>query len=53
MERVTVGLGERAYDILVGPGLIAEAGAHVAPLLARPRIVAVTDETVAALHLPR
>ena len=51
METVRVGLGERAYDILIGPGLLAEAGARVAPLLPRPRTVIVTDETVAALHL--
>ena len=47
-----VGLGDRAYPILIGPGLLAEAGARIAPLLPRPRLAVVTDETVARLHLP-
>lgn len=50
-ERVHVPLEGRAYDILIGPGLLARAGAHIGPLLARPRVAVVTDETVGALHL--
>lgn len=50
-ERVRVPLGGRAYDVVVGEGLIAESGAHVAPLLERPKVAVLTDETVAALHL--
>ncbi len=50
--RVPVALGDRSYEVLVGPGLASRAGALVAPLLARPRIAVITDETVAALHLP-
>ena len=38
-----------AYDVVVGRGLLAEAGARIAPL-ARGRTVIVTDETVAAIH---
>lgn len=49
---VRVELGARSYDILVGDGLLAEAGALMAPVLARPRVIVVTDETVAKLHLP-
>jgi 3-dehydroquinate synthase len=52
-ETVHVPLGRRAYDIRVAPGLIDRAGAEIAPLLARPRAAILTDETVAALHLPR
>ncbi|MEL6520937.1 MAG: 3-dehydroquinate synthase [Pseudomonadota bacterium] len=48
---VHVPLGERAYDIHIGPGLLAQVGPHVQPLLHRPRIAVVTDETVAELHL--
>jgi 3-dehydroquinate synthase len=48
---VRVELGARAYDILVGPHLLAEAGSHIRPLLRQPRVIVVTDETVAALHL--
>lgn len=51
VDRVTVDLGDRAYDILVGADLIATAGAHIAPLLKRGRVVIVTDENVAAHHL--
>ncbi|MGE0713961.1 MAG: 3-dehydroquinate synthase [Alphaproteobacteria bacterium] len=52
IDTVRVGLGDRSYDILVGDGLIGEAGLRMAPVLPAPRVVAVTDETVAALHLP-
>ncbi len=51
-RKVTVELGDRAYDILVGPGLIANAGNHLKPLLRRQRGAIVTDEIVAGLHLP-
>ena len=50
-ERVHVGLGERAYDIEIGPGLLAEAGRLIKPLLARDFVAVITDETVARLHL--
>jgi 3-dehydroquinate synthase len=40
-----------AYDVVVGRGLLSQAGARIAPL-ARGRTVIVTDETVAALHGP-
>jgi 3-dehydroquinate synthase len=45
-----VGLGERAYDVVVGPGLLAEAGARIAPLTRRKRLAVVSDETVWGLH---
>ena len=51
MDTVHVPLGDRAYDVRIGPGLIAEAGAQIAPLLYRPKVAIVTDETVAACHL--
>ena len=50
---VPVNLGERSYEVRIGPGLIDRAGAEIAPLLRRPRVVVVTDETVAGLHLAR
>ena len=50
-ETVHVPLGARAYDIAIGPGLIAEAPRLIAPLLARPKLAIVTEERVAALHL--
>lgn len=50
-EIVHVPLGNRAYDVHIGPGLLAQSGALVAPLLRRPRVAVITDENVAALHL--
>ncbi len=49
-ERVEVGLGARAYDILIGPGLLASAGDRIAALGART-VGVVTDANVANLHL--
>ena len=48
---IRVALGERSYDVRVGEGLIAAAGAEIAPLLARRRVAIVTEENVAARHL--
>jgi shikimate kinase/3-dehydroquinate synthase len=50
--RVPVELGERGYEVLIGPNLLRRAGAHAAPLLRGRRAVVVTDTTVAGLHLP-
>ena len=47
---VNVGLGDRAYEVVIGPGLIAGAGAHMAPLLKRGRVAVISDETVWGLH---
>lgn len=52
MERkVHVPLEGRAYDVVIGPGLLQQAGVRIAPFLKRPRVAVVTDETVAGLHL--
>jgi 3-dehydroquinate synthase len=51
-SRLRVELGPRSYDILIGPGLIAEAGRHLRPLLAEPRAFVVTDSQVARHYLP-
>ncbi|KAF0675198.1 3-dehydroquinate synthase [Profundibacterium mesophilum] len=50
-DTVEVSLGTRSYEVRIGPGLIGEAGAQIAPLLARRKVAIVTDENVAALHL--
>ena len=47
---VPVALGARSYDVRIGTGLLARAGALCAPLMARGRCAVVTDENVAALH---
>ena len=51
MKAVDVNLGERAYQIHIGSGLIADAADFIAPLLKRQRVAIVTDENVADLHL--
>ncbi|ASM72532.1 MULTISPECIES: 3-dehydroquinate synthase [Roseobacteraceae] len=50
-DTVHVGLPGREYDVLIGTGLLAEAAVHIAPLLKRSRVVVISDENVAALHL--
>jgi len=48
---VHVDLGDRSYDVVIGPGLLEQVGARIAPLLNRRRVVVVSDDNVAALHL--
>ncbi|QRM56750.1 3-dehydroquinate synthase [Sinorhizobium sp. BG8] len=50
---VRVELGDRSYDILIGPGLIAQAGAEVSGRLKGRKVAVVTDEHVAPLYLER
>ncbi|MEM9123169.1 MAG: 3-dehydroquinate synthase, partial [Pseudomonadota bacterium] len=47
---VPVALGDRSYDIHIGPDLLANAPSLIAPYLARSQTAIVTDETVAGLH---
>lgn len=49
-DRVRVELGDRAYDVLVGAALLERAGELLRPILRRPRIFVITDQTVAGLH---
>lgn len=51
MNTVDVELGDRSYQVRIGEGLIARAGAEIAPLLRRKRVAVVTDATVAGAHL--
>ena len=48
---VSVDLGQRSYDIIVGGGVLKDAGGLIAPLLAEPRVVVITDENVAPYWL--
>jgi 3-dehydroquinate synthase len=51
-QTVHVPLGDRAYDVRIGEGLVTVAGAHIAPLLGKKkRVCVITEENVAALHL--
>lgn len=51
LETVHVPLGERAYDVVIGPGLLHECKARIAPFLPRPKVWIVTEETVAEAQL--
>lgn len=48
---VEVGLGDRAYDILIGSGLLSRAGAEISRRLPGTRAAVITDANVAAAHL--
>ncbi|MGB2235709.1 MAG: 3-dehydroquinate synthase, partial [Candidatus Puniceispirillum sp.] len=49
--KLTVGLGDRAYDIVIGSDLLAQAGDILGSIAADRHIVVISDEQVAALHL--
>ena len=50
-REVDVALGARAYKIVIGEGLLGEAGAQIARLAPGAHCAIVTDENVAPLHL--
>jgi len=52
MRRLTIGLGERSYPILVGPGLLGDVAVLSGAVNARD-VMVVTNETVAPLYLDR
>ena len=52
-RRVEVPLGARAYSILIGPGLIDQAGVEIAKIAPRVNCAVVTDARVAPLYLER
>ncbi len=51
VDVVGVALGARSYDVRIGSGMLARAGAEIAPLLRRNQVAVITDATVAGLHL--
>jgi shikimate kinase / 3-dehydroquinate synthase len=51
-RRLTVALPSTTYDVVIGEHLLDRAGALLAPRLPQKRAIVVSDETVAALHLP-
>lgn len=48
---VTVDLGARSYDILIGRGVLGDLANHLEPVLKSPRVVTLTDDNVAPLYL--
>jgi 3-dehydroquinate synthase len=49
---LTVALAERSYEIHIGHGLLADAGALLEPVLASKRVIVVSDSNVAPLYAP-
>lgn len=49
---VRVELADRSYDILIGKGLLGQAGARIRALRPGAKCAIVTDENVAPHHLP-
>ena len=52
-RKVEVPLGSRGYSILIGPGVIDDAGAEIARLAPATKCAIVTDANVAPLYLDR
>jgi shikimate kinase/3-dehydroquinate synthase len=50
-RRLAITLASASYDVVIGEGLLARAGALLAPRLPQKRAVVVTDASVARLHL--
>jgi shikimate kinase/3-dehydroquinate synthase len=50
-RRLSITLPSTSYDVVIGEGLLARAGALLAPRLPQKRAVVVTDASVARLHL--
>src|SRR6266700_2578979 len=46
MDRITVSLGSRSYDILIADGLLDRAGEHLGPMARDGRLIVVSDEMV-------
>lgn len=50
-DHVPIDLGDRSYEVVVGDGLISQAGALVSEKLGRTKVYIISDENVAAAHL--
>lgn len=53
MQKTTVNLGSRSYDILIGENIIDDTAARIKPVLKRDKTVIITDENVAIHQLGR
>jgi len=49
-QKVDVGLGDRSYEIRIGPGLLAKAGEMLASLRPNAKCAVVSDENVMRAH---
>jgi len=51
VRSMRVGLGDRSYDIVIGPGLLNRAGTLIQKHVPAPKCAIISDETVAGLHM--
>ncbi len=51
--RVNIALAGRDYEVAIGSGLVDDAVSWISPLLRRPTVAIVMDQTIADLHGPR
>ena len=52
MERVTVPVAGRSYDVTIGTGVVSDAAAHLPDLAPATRAFIVADQAVAPVWLP-
>lgn len=52
-ETLSLDLSHHRYDIVVGERLLTEAGKRIKPLIKRPHVIIISDETVAKFYLHR
>ncbi|MBF0370715.1 MAG: 3-dehydroquinate synthase [Magnetococcales bacterium] len=50
---LSLDLGPRSYDIVVGAGLLDSLGARLSPLLPGPQVAVVSNDTIAPLYMER
>jgi 3-dehydroquinate synthase len=53
VKTLNLDLGSRSYEIIIGSGLLDQAGDYLGKILKRPKTVIITDENVARVQLPR
>lgn len=53
MQTVTVDLGERSYDIVIGAGLLRSARVHLEPIVRGRRVALVSEAPLAERFLPQ
>jgi 3-dehydroquinate synthase len=49
-HKLTVGLGDRSYDILIGEGFLADAGARLRDFALAGKVCVISDENVRGLY---
>ena len=50
-KRVRVELGAKTYDVVIGQTLLKHCGEFLAPILNRPKVAIITEETVGKIYL--